>query len=72
MDGLHFAERNVLPTLNNLLENRELVLTDGRMLVSPARYQYLLDQANMSIIQRMRVYYYSDNDWFPCTTIFGS
>jgi MoxR-like ATPase len=34
LDGLEKAERNVLPTLNNLLENRELSLDDGSMLVS--------------------------------------
>ncbi len=30
IDGLEKAERNVLPTLNNLLENREMSLDDGR------------------------------------------
>jgi hypothetical protein len=30
------AERNVLPTLNNLLENREMALDDG-VLRSPPR-----------------------------------
>lgn len=38
LDGLEKAERNVLPTLNNLLENRELPLDDGSMLVSPDVY----------------------------------
>ena len=38
LDGLEKAERNVLPTLNNLLENRELPLEDGTMLVSPEVY----------------------------------
>jgi MoxR-like ATPase len=36
LDNIHAAERNVLPTLNNLLENRELSLDDGSMLVSPS------------------------------------
>lgn len=31
--GLENAERNVLPTLNNLLENREMSLDDGRFLM---------------------------------------
>lgn len=31
------AERNVLPLLNNLLENREMALEDRRFLVSPER-----------------------------------
>ena len=29
LDGLEKAERNVLPTLNNLLENREMALVSG-------------------------------------------
>ncbi|CAE7947449.1 unnamed protein product [Symbiodinium sp. KB8] len=37
LDGLERAERNVLPTLNNLLEARELSLEDGRLVVSPQR-----------------------------------
>ena len=44
LDGLQCAERNVLPTLNNLLENRELPLEDGRLLVSAERYRYLQEQ----------------------------
>ena len=39
LDGLEKAERNVLPTLNNLLENRELPLDDGSMLVSPRAHE---------------------------------
>jgi len=42
LDGLDKAERNVLPTLNNLLENREMALADGRFLVDPARYDALV------------------------------
>jgi MoxR-like ATPase len=39
LDGIEKAERNVLPTLNNLLENRQLPLDDGSMLVSsPTNY----------------------------------
>ena len=34
LDGLENAERNVLPTLNNLLENREMNLDDGRFLTA--------------------------------------
>ena len=36
LDGLDKAERNVLPTLNNLLENREMALSDGRFLTDRA------------------------------------
>lgn len=32
LEGIENAERNVLPTLNNLLENREMSLDDGRFL----------------------------------------
>lgn len=33
IDGMENAERNVLPTINNLLENREMMLEDGRFLM---------------------------------------
>ncbi len=33
------AERNVLPVLNNLLENREMHLEDGRLLIPAARWE---------------------------------
>jgi MoxR-like ATPase len=42
LDGIEKAERNVLPTLNNLLENREMALSDGRFLMSPSRYDSML------------------------------
>ena len=41
LDGIEKAERNVLPTLNNLLENREMALADGRFLVEASRYDAL-------------------------------
>ncbi|CAM0142536.1 unnamed protein product [Umbelopsis sp. WA50703] len=34
LDGIEKAERNVLPILNNLLENREMSLEDGRFLTN--------------------------------------
>ena len=30
LEGIDKAERNVLPVINNLLENREMALEDGR------------------------------------------
>ncbi len=42
LEGIEKAERNVLPVLNNLLENREMQLDDGRFLMHPARYDKLL------------------------------
>lgn len=41
LDGIEKAERNVLPTLNNLLENREMALEDGRFMMSARRYNEL-------------------------------
>ena len=41
IDGIERAERNVLPTLNNLLENREMNLEDGRTMVSHRHWQSL-------------------------------
>lgn len=48
LEGLEKAERNVLPVLNNLLENREMQLEDGRFLVAPARYDSLVKQGRFS------------------------
>lgn len=42
LEGIEKAERNVLPVLNNLLENREMHLEDGRFLVPAERYDKLL------------------------------
>ena len=42
LEGIEKAERNVLPVLNNLLENREMQLDDGRFLMSADRYDKLL------------------------------
>lgn len=44
LDGIEKAERNVLPTLNNLLENRELSLEDGRFLLHHTAYDALLQK----------------------------
>jgi hypothetical protein len=41
LEGLENAVRNVLPVLNNPLENREMALEDGRFLVSPQRYEFM-------------------------------
>lgn len=42
IEGIEKAERNVLPVLNNLLENREMHLEDGRFLIPAERYDRLL------------------------------
>ncbi|RNA15401.1 von Willebrand factor A domain-containing 8 [Brachionus plicatilis] len=41
IEGIEKAERNLLPILNNLLENREINLDDGQFMVSPERYDKL-------------------------------
>lgn len=41
IEGIEKAERNVLPVLNNLLENREMHLEDGRFLIPSQRYDKL-------------------------------
>lgn len=43
LDGVERAERNVLPVLNNLLENREMSLEDGRFLMHSAKYDQMPD-----------------------------
>lgn len=43
VEGVEKAERNVLPVLNNLLENREMHLEDGRFLIPASRYDKLLE-----------------------------
>lgn len=42
IEGVEKAERNVLPVLNNLLENREMHLEDGRFLIPSDRFDKLL------------------------------
>ncbi|XP_025833550.1 von Willebrand factor A domain-containing protein 8 [Agrilus planipennis] len=44
LEGIEKAERNVLPVLNNLLENREMHLEDGRLLIPASRYDKLLQE----------------------------
>jgi MoxR-like ATPase len=61
LDGLEKAERNVLPTLNNLLENREMSLDDGSMLVSAAVFdqqeqEQAEQQSSHSSVQMHRVH----------------
>lgn len=46
LEGIEKAERNVLPVLNNLLENREMHLEDGRFLIPASRYDSLLKVPN--------------------------
>ena len=42
VEGVEKAERNVLPVLINLLENRDMQLEDGRFILAAERYEKLL------------------------------
>ena len=55
LDGIEKAERNVLPILNNLLENREMSLDDGRYLVHPKRYDTLMNNNNKVEMEKFKV-----------------
>nr|CAG8451889.1 3329_t:CDS:10 [Entrophospora candida] len=55
LDGIEKAERNVLPILNNLLENREMALEDGRFLVHPKRYDLLMKSKNKSLMKNWKL-----------------
>ena len=56
LEGIEKAERNVLPILNNLLENREMQLEDGRFLVAADRYDKLLQVNDKEIHFGTRVF----------------
>ena len=55
LDGLERCERNVLPTLNNLLENREMTLEDGRMLLAADRYDELRAKHSADELRALRL-----------------
>lgn len=58
LDGIEKAERNVLPVLNNLLENREMPLEDGRLLISSSRFDKLLEVVFLFRSIHKNVYYF--------------
>ena len=55
IEGVEKAERNVLPVLNNLLENREMHLEDGRFLIPAARYDKLLETHSQKELDTWRL-----------------
>ncbi|XP_061485897.1 von Willebrand factor A domain-containing protein 8 isoform X2 [Rhineura floridana] len=61
LEGLEKAERNVLPVLNNLLENREMQLEDGRFLMSAERYDKLLKEYNKAELDAWKIVRVSEN-----------
>jgi MoxR-like ATPase len=62
IEGIEKAERNLLPILNNLLENREINLDDGHFLVAPERYDKLaklsggVDSKDLADLNLLRVH----------------
>ena len=50
LEGIEKVERNVLPVLNNLLENREMHLEDGRLLIPSNRYDALLADHGQEVV----------------------
>ncbi|XP_075419136.1 von Willebrand factor A domain-containing protein 8 [Tenrec ecaudatus] len=61
LEGLEKAERNVLPVLNNLLENREMQLEDGRFLMSAERYDKLLQDHPKTELDAWKIVRVSEN-----------
>ncbi|CAL8113760.1 unnamed protein product [Orchesella dallaii] len=55
LDGIEKAERNVLPLLNNLLENREMNLEDGRHLIPHFRYDALLQEFGDEVLKSWKL-----------------
>lgn len=55
LEGIEKAERNVLPVLNNLLENREMHLEDGRLLLPADRYDQLLKAHSKEDLDRWKL-----------------
>ena len=55
LDGIEKVERNVLPVLNNLLENREMHLEDGRLLIPSGRYDSLLAEHGQEKLDEWRL-----------------
>ncbi|CAD6193433.1 unnamed protein product [Caenorhabditis auriculariae] len=53
IDGVERAERNVLPILNNLLENREMQLDDGRFLMKHDKYDNLCKKYDQRALTEM-------------------
>lgn len=61
IDGVERAERNVLPILNNLLENREMQLDDGRFLMKHDKYDELKAKYDEATLKKMGMERVSEN-----------
>ncbi|XP_050294276.1 LOW QUALITY PROTEIN: von Willebrand factor A domain-containing protein 8 [Anthonomus grandis grandis] len=61
LEGVEKAERNVLPVLNNLLENREMHLEDGRLLIPAERYDKLLEKHGFHELEKWKLVRVDEN-----------
>jgi MoxR-like ATPase len=61
LDGIEKVERNVLPLLNNLLENRELNLDDGTMLLDSNKYDALARTQTAHELESLKLRRVSEN-----------
>ncbi|XP_070538007.1 von Willebrand factor A domain-containing protein 8-like [Ptychodera flava] len=61
IEGIEKAERNVLPVINNLLENREMQLEDGRFLMAADRYDKLLQEHTQEELDSWKLVRVSEN-----------
>uniref|UniRef100_A0AC35UHP4 VWFA domain-containing protein n=1 Tax=Rhabditophanes sp. KR3021 TaxID=114890 RepID=A0AC35UHP4_9BILA len=55
LEGIENAERNVLPILNNLLENREMQLECGTFLMSASKYDKLRKDYSEQELKEMKL-----------------
>ena len=72
IEGLEKAERNLLPVINNLLENREMALEDGSLLIHPDRFDSLLRQGmtheELAEVLKILAMYDTNNDGYISET----
>lgn len=61
LDGVEHTERNVLPILNNLLENREMHLENGKFLMAAERYDKLLENQTKEELDKLGLLRVSEN-----------
>lgn len=55
LDGVERAERNLLPLINNLLENREMHLDDGGFLLKAEKYDELAKEVGLEKLEEWRM-----------------
>lgn len=69
LEGIEKAERSVVTVLNNLLENREINLEDGRQIIHPDRYDKLLQSHSRQELHSLGLVRASEDFWVVCLGI---